>query len=153
MEMTKIAARLLFVVTAVAPLAATAHDHGAKGIEVVHARAPAMSEADAKSTPVYMTIKNRSDAGDRLIGARARVASKVEIHEPGKESKSVASVPIDAGKDLELSSTGHYLLLTGVSSRLQVHDRFKIALEFERVGRVVVDVVVVEDAAPAQHRH
>jgi copper(I)-binding protein len=99
-----------------------------------------------------MTIKNRSDAGDRLIGARARVASKVEIHEPGKESKSVAAVPIDAGKDLELSSTGHYLLLTGMSSRLQVHDRFKIALEFERVGRVVVDVVV-EDTDPAQHRH
>jgi hypothetical protein len=77
----------------------------------------------------------------------------VEIHEPGKESKSVAAVLIDAGKDLELSSTGHYLLLlTGVSRRLQVHDRFKIALEFERGGRVVVDVVV-EDAASPQHRH
>ena len=152
MEMTKIVARLLFVVATVAPLAAIAHDHGAKGIEVVHAWAPAMSEADTKSTAVYMTIKNRSGAGDRLIGARARVASKVEIHEPGKESKSVAAVPVDAGKDLQLSSTGHYLLLTGVSRRLQVHDRFKIALEFERVGRVVVDVIV-EDAAPAQHRH
>jgi len=152
MKMTKITARLLFVAAAVAPLAAMAHDHGAKGIEVVHAWAPAMSEADTKSTAVYMTIKNRSGAGDRLIGARARVASKVEIHEPNKVSKSVAAVPIDAGKDLELSSTGHYLLLTGVNSRLQVRDRFKTALEFERAGRVVVDVIV-EDAAPAQHRH
>jgi copper(I)-binding protein len=149
MEMTRIAARLLFVVTAAAPLAATAHDHKVKvkGIEIVHAWARATSEADAKSTAVYMTIKNRSDAGDRLIGARARVASKVEIREPGEGSKSVAAVPIDAGKDLELSSTGYYLLLTGVNSRLQVHDRFKIALEFERVGRVVVDVIVA-DAAP-----
>jgi copper(I)-binding protein len=152
MEMTKMAARLLFAMAAVAPLAAIAHDHGAKGIEVVHAWAPAMSEADTKSTAVYMTMKNRSNAGDRLIAARARVASKVEIHEPGKESTSVAAVPIDAGKDLELSSAGHYLLLAGVSSRLQVHDTFKIALEFERAGRVVVDVIV-EDAAPAQHRH
>ncbi len=147
MEMTKIAAWLLFVVAAVAPLAAIAHDHGAKGIEVVHAWTPAMSDADAKSTAVYMTIKNRSDMGDRLIGARARVASKVEIHESGKGSNSVAAVAIDAGKDLELSSTGYYLLLTGVNSRLQVHDRFKIALEFERAGRVVVDVIV-EGAAP-----
>jgi copper(I)-binding protein len=139
-------------VTTVAPLAAIAHDHKAKGIEVVHAWTPAMSGTDAKSTAVYMTIKNRSDAGDRLIGARARVASKVEIYEPGKETKSVAAVLIDGGKDLELSSTGYYLLLTGVNSRLQVHDRFKIALEFERAGRVVVDVIV-DDAAPAQHRH
>jgi copper(I)-binding protein len=152
MEMTKIAARLLFVVAAVAPWAVRAHDHEAKGIEVVRAWAPAMSEADTKSTAVYMTIKNRSHAGDRLIGARTRAASKVEIREPGEAPKSVAAVTIDAGKDLELSSTGHYLLLTGVSSRLQVHDRFKLALEFERVGRVVVDVIV-EDAAPAQHRH
>jgi copper(I)-binding protein len=84
-------------------------DHEAKDIEVVHARAPAMNEADTKSTAMYMTIKNRSSAGDRLIGARARFTSKVEIHEPGKESKSVAAVTIDAGKDLELGSTGHYL--------------------------------------------
>jgi copper(I)-binding protein len=101
--MTKIAALLLFVVATLAPSAGRTHDHGAKGIEIVHAWAPVMIEADTKSTTVYMTIKNRSGSSDRLIGARATVATKIEIHEPGN---SVATVTIDAGKDLELSSTG-----------------------------------------------
>ena len=151
--MTKIAALLLFVVATLAPSAGTTHDHGAKGIEIVHAWAPVMIEADTKSTTVYMTIKNRSGSSDRLIGARAKVATKIEIHEPGNESKSVATVAIDAGKDLELSTTGPYLFLTGVSRQLQLHDSFKMALEFERVGRVVVDVIVEDPTTPEQHRH
>ncbi len=154
--MTKLIALLLSMAAVLVPSAGTAHDHAGKVIEIDHAWAPAMAEPENKATPVYLIIKNRSGASDRLIGARASVAGGVEIHDAGNAPKSVATLAIGTGEDLELSSVGPHLYLTGVNRQLQLHDSFKMALEFERSGRVVVDVNVEDPAIPdgsAHHHH
>jgi periplasmic copper chaperone A len=148
--MTRTVALLVFAMAVLAPSTATTHDHEAKGMEIVH---PWASPTDTASTVVFMTIKNRNGFPDQLIAARATVATKIVLIEAGNGAKSVAAIAIDAGKDVELSSGGFHLLLTGVNRPLHLHDSFKVALEFERVGRVVVDVVVEEAGAPVQHKH
>lgn len=145
--MTKFLALLVFGAAAIAPSVASAHDQMEAGMVVVRAWTPVTAEP-AESATVYMTIQNQGTASDRLIGALTPVAAKVEIHQAADESKPVAEVEIDAGKDLELSSAGPHLLLTGMKRPLRLHDRFKMALEFERTGRVIVEVFVEDPATP-----
>lgn len=147
--MTKIVALLALVVAAaLAQSVASAHEQMEVSMVVVRAWTPAMAEPAAKSATVYMTIQNHGVASERLVGALTPVAAKVEIHQAVDESKPVAQVEIGAGKELELSSTGPHLLLTGMKRPLHLHDSFKMALEFERTGRVVVEVSVEDPAAP-----
>jgi copper(I)-binding protein len=151
--MAKIAVAFLFLAASLTPTAIAAHDHAQTVIEVVQAWAPVPAEADAPSETVYLTIKNRGIAPDRLIRALAAVAAKVDIREPAPGAKPVDAVAIDAGKDVEFSSTGFQLILTGLKRRLQPHDSFKMALEFENAGRVVVEVTVGDPASTEQHQH
>jgi periplasmic copper chaperone A len=146
--MTKIAGFLIALAAVLPPLAAMAHDHPAANIEVVHVWAPVPSEPEPKAIMVYLTLKNRSPAPDRLVRALASVASKVEIHEGGSDMKAVDAIVVAPGKDVEFSSTGPHLVLTGLKRPLQLHDSFKMALEFEQIGRVVIDVAVEDAAAP-----
>jgi copper(I)-binding protein len=146
--MTKFLALLAFGAAAMAPFIASAHDQMEAGMVVVRAWTPVTAEPAPKSAIVYMTIQNPGTASDRLVGVLTPVAAKAEIHQGADESKPLAEVAIDAGKDLELSSTGPHVLLTGLKRPLHLHDRFKMALEFERTGRVVVEVFVEDPATP-----
>jgi copper(I)-binding protein len=146
--MTKFLALLVFGAAAMAPAVALAHDQMEAGMAVVRAWTPVTTDPAPKSATVYMTIQNHGTASDRLIAALTPVAAKVEIRPAAGESQSVAVVEIDGGKDLELSSAGPHLLLTGMKRPLHLHDRFKMALEFERTGRVIVEVFVEDPATP-----
>jgi copper(I)-binding protein len=146
--MTKFLALLMFGATAMASSFASAHDQMEAGMVVVRAWTPVTAEPAPTSAAVYMTIQNQGTASDRLVGALTPVAAKVEIRPTAGESKPVAEVEIDGGKALELSSAGPHLVLTGMKRPLHLHDRFKMALEFERTGRVIVEVFVEDPATP-----
>jgi copper(I)-binding protein len=141
-------ALLVFSAAAMTASVASAHDQMEAGMTVVRAWTPVTAEPAPASAAVYMTIQNHGTASDRLVGALTPVAAKVEIHQAAGESKPIAAVEIDGGKVLELSSAGPHLLLTGMKRPLHLHDRFKMALEFERTGRVIVEVFVEDPSTP-----
>jgi copper(I)-binding protein len=150
--MTRIVALWLFAVVGLAACSASAHDHLNAHIEIVHAWAPAASQ-DAASMTVYMTIRNTSGSADRLIGALARIGGRVEIHRSCVDATPVAELSVDAGQQLELNGGGPCLIVSGLHARSQLHESFKMAIEFERAGRVLVDVIIGEPAAEREHQH
>jgi periplasmic copper chaperone A len=134
---------------AFAPPAAVAHSHRKNGLEIVHPWTFATSGTGGVAQ-VCMKIKNASGAPERLLRASSPAAASVEFREPagaGLPPKPLASLPIPAGQDVELTATGAHLLLSGVRKRLDAYDSFKLTLVFEKAGRVVVDVMV-EEAEP-----
>jgi copper(I)-binding protein len=132
-----------------------AHDHGPVPIEIVQPWAPAMAASGQDTQLVYLTIRNRGNVPDRLMRALSPVATKVEFHGASDqgEPKPVAALPIGAGQELVLSATGPHLALVGLRRALLEHQTFKLALEFDVGGRIVVDVVVGPPAAVDPHRH
>jgi copper(I)-binding protein len=131
-----------------------AHEHGPPGIEILEPWAPAMSGQDPQL--VYLTIRNRGNVPDRLMRVLSPVAAKVELHAvvPGQgEPQPVAALSIGAGQDLVLSPSGAHLAMVGLKRTLLEHQTFKLALEFDGAGRIVIDVVVGPPGPSHPHRH
>ena len=148
-------ALVLLVWCASAIASALAHDHGPSPIEIVQPWAPAMA-AGQDIQVVYLTIRNHAKVPDRLMRALSPVATKVEFHGASADQdqpKPVAALAIGAGEDLVLSATGPHLAMLGLKKALLEHQTFKLALEFDVGGRIVVDVVVGPPATADPHRH
>ena len=145
---------VLLALTASSIPHASAHDHGVVGIEIVQPWAPAMAGQDRQL--VYLTIRNKTNVPDRLMRALSPVATTVELHAAPAadgEPKPIADLTIGAGQTLVLNGSGPHLALLGLKRSLLEHQTFKLALEFDVAGRIVVDVVVGPPAASDPHRH
>ena len=148
---------VLLLAMALAPLAASAHSHTKKGLEIVHPWTPATTQATTATTQVFMKIKNRGEA-DRLLRASTPVAASVALQEPvgtdaGQTAKPIAAIVVDADKDMELDRKGPHLLLSGLKKRLNAYDSFTLTLVFEKAGSMVVEVAVEEAETVAPHKH
>lgn len=131
-----------------------AHEHAPPGIEILEAWAPAMSGQDPQL--VYLTIRNRGTVPDRLMRVQSPVAAKVELHAAGGEQgapQPVAGLSVGAGQDLVLSPKGPHLAMLGLKRTLLENQTFKLALEFDAAGRIIIEVTVGPPAASAPHRH
>jgi periplasmic copper chaperone A len=140
------------------PQTAAAHSHKTKALEIVHPWTPATLNKSVTTTEVFMKIKNRGAAPDRLLGASSTIAAKVELREPesagaGSASKAVAGVAIGGSKDTELNRNGPRFVLSGLKKALNAYDSFKLTLVFEKAGRVVVDVAIEEADVVEPHKH
>jgi len=143
---------LTLMLAGVSPIAA--HDHGTPAVEIVAASAPAMTGQDVQL--VFLTLRNRANMADRLVHAVSPVASKVELRAAPSEDgqpKGVAGLTIGPGEQVVLTATGPHLELTGLKRQLLENQVFKLALEFEMSGRIVIDVLVGAPAAGAVHQH
>lgn len=140
--MYKVLALLLLGAALLAPTAGLSHSHKNKNLEIGHPYTMASAKG-ATTAQVFMTIKNSGGVPERLLSASTPRAAKVELTVADGAAKD-AAFTIGPGKSLVLGPQGGYLVLTGVRKALTAYDDFKMALEFERSGRVIVDVVVEE---------
>jgi periplasmic copper chaperone A len=125
---------------------AWAHSHRQKGLEIVHPWCFATGDPAAKTTAVYMLIKNRTKRPDRLIGATAPGAQAVELREPassGEGTRALRGVALKAKGEVALRRNGPHLILSGLAP-LAPYDSFPMTLIFERAGRIEIEVVVEE---------
>jgi copper(I)-binding protein len=146
---------LLLAAAFVAP--AAAHSHKKRNLVIVHPWTPETPAKEATTARVFMTIENGGRAPDRLLSASTPRADKVELaaggHAAGKDGKPAAPFSIAPGKALVLDAKGRHLVLSGLKKAFHAYDDFELTLVFEKAGRVVVDVIVEEEAGHDHDRN
>jgi periplasmic copper chaperone A len=96
----------------------------------------------------YLTIENKGSAPDRLLGASADVADRVQIHEMSVNNGVMTMRPLDKGlaiepgKTVKLAPGGYHLMLLDLKSPLKQGDRLPVTLEFEKAGKVKLSLDV-----------
>ncbi len=147
---------IAFLALALLALAgAKAHEYRHQDLVLLHPWARASAGA-AKVGVVYLTIRNRGNQVDRLIGASTPACERVQMHQL-KNSGSVmamaalAWIDLAPGGEIRLAPNGAHLMLIGLRHGLKQGDRFPLTLNFERAGEAIVEIEVqgIADLAPA----
>lgn len=100
------------------------------------------------NSAAYLTIENRGDVLDRLVGVSFDGAKRVELHESFVTEQGIASMrPVDSvevppGGEARLEPGGLHVMLMGLVGPLSVGDSVLTELQFEVSGRVSVIAVV-----------
>jgi copper(I)-binding protein len=95
---------------------------------------------------VYLTIVD-SGAPDRLTAVASPVSATASLHESFDDHgvakmRSVATLPVEAGKPVTLAPGGYHIMLTGLKEPLNQGDEFPVTLIFEKAGQVTATVTV-----------
>jgi copper(I)-binding protein len=102
----------------------------------------------AKTGGGYLTIENKGSAPDKLIGASADAAGKIEVHEMAMNDGVMKMRPIegglaiDPGKTVKLAPGGFHLMMMDLKNPLKQGDKLALTLQFEKAGKVVVTLDV-----------
>lgn len=112
----------------------------------------------ARIAAAYMTITNRGQVSDRLIGGSTSVASRFEIHsmvtEDGvaKMRPVVGGLEVKAGETVSLKPGSFHIMLIGLDKPLEQGARITGTLVFERAGKLDVEFAVasIGQATPPQ---
>jgi hypothetical protein len=110
----------------------------------------------AKVGAGYLTIENKGAGSDRLVGAVADVAGKIEVHEMAVTNGVMTmrpldkGLPIEPGKIVKLAPGGYHLMMLDLKSPLKQGDQVPLTLEFEKAGKVklTLDVAGVGAQGP-----
>jgi periplasmic copper chaperone A len=114
-------------------------------IEDPYARA---TPGGAVTGAAYMTLDNKTNAADRLIGASSNVAAQVQIHEMSMlngvmQMRQLANgLPVPAGGSVALKPGGYHVMLIGLKKQLTAGETFPLTLTFEKAGNIFVAVPV-----------
>ncbi|MFC3723336.1 DUF1775 domain-containing protein [Neoaquamicrobium sediminum] len=96
----------------------------------------------------YLTIANKGDEADRLVGASASAADRVEIHTMEVVDDVMVMRPVEgaleipAGETVELKPGGLHIMFLDVSDPFREGGTVAITLEFEKAGSVDVGLPV-----------
>jgi copper(I)-binding protein len=96
---------------------------------------------------VYFMIHNGAGVKDRLTGASAEVAKRVELHTHLHENgvmkmRPIEGVDVPARGMVALKPGGDHVMLMGLSAPLKEGDHFPLVLTFEKAGEISVMVSV-----------
>jgi len=133
---------------------APAHDYQLRALHIDHPFARA-TPGGARNGGVYLTVENRGDQVDRLIGVSTPVAH-AELHRMSMDGgvmrmRAVDSVEVNPGARVMLQPGGYHVMLMDLKRPLQAGESFPLTLAFEKAGSIEVNVVVesiVGAAAP-----
>jgi copper(I)-binding protein len=110
----------------------------------------------AKTGGGFLTIENKGTAPDKLTGASADFAGKIEVHEMAMNNGLMKMRPveggltIDPGKTVKLAPGGLHLMMMNLKNPLKQGDKLPVTLQFEKAGKVTItlDVQAVGATAP-----
>ncbi|MGE0658224.1 MAG: copper chaperone PCu(A)C [Reyranellaceae bacterium] len=153
--------RFLLASTLAALLASPAlgHDYKLGALSIAHpwARATVGPVGGA-----FLSIENKGATADRLVSAASPVAKTVEIHNHIKDGdvmrmRAVDGIDLPAGGKVELKPGGYHIMLMGLSKPLKEGERFPVTLQFEKAGKIDVEIAVdkpgASEPAHGQHKH
>lgn len=133
---------------------ANAQDYSVGELQIAHPWSRAMPP-NAATGAAYFVVHNNGSREDRLLAVSTPQASKAEMHtmvQIGEMMKMQAldSVGIPPGGDAKFAPGGSHVMLFGLRKPLVAGERFPLTLQFEKAGKVDVEVVV-EATAPDGH--
>lgn len=113
---------------------------------------------NAPAGAAYFTVTNQGQAQDRLVGAASDIAGKAELHTHVKAGEmmrmqKVDAVDIPAGGEATFAPGGNHVMLIGLKRPLKDGEQFPLTLEFEKAGKVRVEVPVRADAQGGMQHH
>ena len=97
---------------------------------------------------VYLTLSNSGPAADRLVSVSSPVAAEAGLHIMVMEGTVMQMRPVDAldvkpGDSIQLKPGGLHIMLVKLKQPLKQGGHFPLSLEFERAGRIDVEVLVL----------
>ena len=142
---------LAFVVITMTTMA---HDYSVGGIHVSHPWSLALPGV-ARNGAAYMTISNRGESIDRLIGASSPIAKHVSLHghtmkDGVMRMRPIEAIEVEPGTSSELAPGGLHIMLMELKKPLTAGMHFPLTLTFENAGMIALEIVVVEDP-PGEH--
>ncbi len=113
---------------------------------------------NAPAGAAYFTVTNQGQAQDRLVGAASDIAGKAELHTHVKSGEMMRmqkadAVDIPAGGEVTFAPGGNHVMLIGLKRPLKDGEQFPLTLEFEKAGKVRVEVPVRADAQGGMQHH
>jgi copper(I)-binding protein len=101
----------------------------------------------SRMSAAFMTIINRGDATDRLIGVSSEISRKAEIHtmihDKGMmKMRKIKEVTIRPGEEVTLKPGGLHIMLIGLKKPLREGERIIIKLHFEESGTITLEAPV-----------
>jgi copper(I)-binding protein len=121
---------------------------GAQGeaFTVTDAWVPGVDEVGG-DVPLLMTIRNLTNASDALMRVRCPIANFAEKHivdrgEGAPAMRPIASIPIAASSTIILRANEYHVMLLQIRQPLQVGERFKCSVVFQRAGTMETEVEV-----------
>ena len=113
------------------------------------------STPSSKSGAAFFHLMNMGDQDDRLIGARADFAPRVELHTHAQDADGVmrmgaieGGVPLPAGATHMFKRGGDHVMFMGLSAPLIQDSDLTVTLIFENAGEVVVQIPVDHTRKP-----
>ena len=97
---------------------------------------------------VYLVVKNRGGAADRLLRAHANVCETTELHETIMDGDRMMMQPAENGFEVpaqgqvKLEPAGRHIMLMSLKRSLAVGDSIELHLNFEKSGTKTVFSVV-----------
>lgn len=122
-------------------------------IERAWARA---TPAGARTAAAYLTIVNRGTAVDRVVGASTPVAEKLQIHQETNDNgvmrmRELSSVTVAEGASVTLKPGGTHIMMIGLKQQLKEGQSFPLTVEFQKAGRVTLQVPIAKVGAMDDH--
>lgn len=99
------------------------------------------SDTDQDGTMGDTTMGDNTDDGTSMDGGHPTTTGGGS---PMMTMRPVDSVPVPAGKDVDLAPGGLHVMVMGLHKTLAVGDRFTATVTFEHAGTRSIDVVVRE---------
>lgn len=96
----------------------------------------------------FVTIENKGDTADKLIGASTTASKKVELHTMAMDNnvmkmREVPNIELKPGTRLEMKpGQGYHLMLMELQQPLKAGDKFPMTLVFEKAGKTEITVTV-----------
>ena len=115
----------------------------------------AVAQAWARESPptvtngaAFMTIDNRGTSADRLLGADAEVAERVELHTHLMDDgvmrlRQVEFIDLQPGQVTELKPGGLHVMFIGLKAPFKAGERVPVTLRFEQGGNLDIEVSVM----------
>lgn len=135
--------------------AAVSHEYKAGTVTVSHPWARA-TPPGAKVGAAYFVAEASKAGGDTLIGAKADVAGRVELHTHIEEKgvakmRQVEKVDVAAGKSLVFQPSGYHVMLMDLKAPLKEGDILPLTLVFAKAGEIKVEATIEKIGARGPH--
>lgn len=96
---------------------------------------------------VYLMLRNRGAAGDRLVGVSTPAAERAEVHEDVTENgvmsmRPVPELALPVGASTAIEPGRYHIMLIGVKAPLSAGQSFPITLTFASAPPLEVSVAV-----------